>query len=95
MTENNYNDCLFGSDFCRPLEKWRENITDGTSPRRSGVNFQSDSLDGLARSFSSNDLSLSLMAGSKSKMKVELANDKLWRVFRDNETEMIITRAGR
>lgn len=35
------------------------------------------------------------MAGTKNKIKAELKNIELWNVFREKETEMIITRAGR
>lgn len=41
------------------------------------------------------EVSLSVMAGTKNKIKVELKNIELWNVFREKETEMIITRAGR
>ncbi|XP_031561396.1 T-box transcription factor TBX10-like [Actinia tenebrosa] len=41
------------------------------------------------------EMTLSVMAGPKNKIKAELKNDELWNVFRENETEMIITRAGR
>jgi hypothetical protein len=41
------------------------------------------------------EVTLSVMAGTKNKIKVELNNEQLWSVFRERETEMIITRAGR
>lgn len=44
---------------------------------------------------SDEEVSLSVMAGTKNKIKAELKNIELWNVFREKETEMIITRAGR
>lgn len=41
------------------------------------------------------EVGLSVMAGPKNKIKAELKNIELWNVFREKETEMIITRAGR
>lgn len=89
MSENF--ECLYHGDmFPR-----RQVTPNGSSSSRwsNDVNFQA--VDELARNLPNNELNLVVMEGSKSGIKVELQNENLWRVFREKETEMIITRAGR